>query len=82
MSRPFAAALALLGAVVVSGCASHRPPKVPPGIDPAHLHFADPVAEEGDPAPDFTLPLADGSGTLTLSALRGKPVLLAFGSYT
>lgn len=31
----------------------------------------------GDPAPDFTLP-TDGTGTVTLSALRGKPVVLYF----
>jgi len=35
-------------------------------------------APEGEPAPDFTLPLLDGSGDLTLSSLRGKPVLLNF----
>jgi hypothetical protein len=35
----------------------------------------------GDPAPDFELPRADG-GTLRLSNLRGKPVLLRFGSLT
>ncbi len=29
-------------------------------------------------APDFTLPLLDGSGSLTLSDLRGHPVLLNF----
>jgi thioredoxin-dependent peroxiredoxin len=31
----------------------------------------------GDKAPDFTLP-TDGSGTVTLSKLRGKPVVLYF----
>ena len=35
----------------------------------------------GQMAPDFELPRADG-GTLRLSDLRGKPVLLHFGSYT
>jgi len=36
----------------------------------------------GDPAPDFTLPLHDKSGAVTLSSLRGRPVVLVFGSYT
>lgn len=36
----------------------------------------------GDAAPDFTLPRSDKSGDVTLSALRGKPVVLVFGSYT
>lgn len=37
----------------------------------------------GDLAPDFTLPLLDHSGSVTLSSLRGsKPVVLVFGSYT
>ena len=31
----------------------------------------------GDPAPDFTLP-TDGGGSVTLSALRGRPVILYF----
>ncbi len=35
----------------------------------------------GEIAPDFELSRADG-GTLRLSELRGKPVLLHFGSYT
>ncbi|MDP2700130.1 thioredoxin-dependent thiol peroxidase [Thalassospira sp.] len=33
--------------------------------------------EAGTPAPDFTLP-TDGGGTVTLSALRGKPVVIYF----
>lgn len=36
----------------------------------------------GDEAPDFTLPTHDGSQTVTLSGLRGKPVILIFGSFT
>ena len=37
--------------------------------------------QPGETAPDFELPRADG-GTLRLSELRGKPVLLHFGSFT
>jgi len=36
-----------------------------------------PKLREGDPAPDFTAPVS-GGGTVTLSALRGKPVVLFF----
>ena len=35
----------------------------------------------GELAPDFELPCSDG-GALRLSELRGKPVLLHFGSFT
>ncbi len=35
----------------------------------------------GAPAPEFELPTVDG-GTLRLSDLRGRPVLLHFGSFT
>ena len=36
----------------------------------------------GDLAPDFELPAARGNGRARLSALRGKPVALIFGSFT
>ncbi len=36
----------------------------------------------GESAPDFELPLLDKSRQVKLSELRGKPVLLVFGSYT
>ncbi len=35
------------------------------------------TVQDGDRAPDFTLP-ADGGGTISLSALRGRPVVLYF----
>ena len=35
------------------------------------------TVEVGDKAPDFTLP-ADGGGTVSLKALKGKPVVLYF----
>ena len=38
---------------------------------------------QGDRAPDFTLPTADRTGSVTLSSHRGqRPVVLIFGSYT
>jgi hypothetical protein len=58
------------------------PPPAPPTIDPAHLHFARSQVQVGDIAPDFTLVRVDGAGELTLSALRGRPVVLVFGSFT
>ena len=37
----------------------------------------------GEMAPDFTLPLLNHSGNVTLSSFRGvRPVVLIFGSYT
>jgi len=36
----------------------------------------------GAEAPDFELPTVDGASRVRLSALRGKPVVLVFGSYT
>lgn len=38
--------------------------------------------EVGDQAPDFELAYHDGSGKMRLSDMRGRPVVLAFGSYT
>ena len=39
------------------------------------------IAHAGDRAPDFALPSLDG-GDVTLSKLRGKPVMIEFGSIT
>src|SRR5919112_1252305 len=36
----------------------------------------------GEAAPDFELPTLDKSARVRLSADRGRPVLLVFGSYT
>jgi cytochrome oxidase Cu insertion factor (SCO1/SenC/PrrC family) len=39
------------------------------------------IARPGDPAPDFTLPTLEGE-QVTLSALRGKAVVMEFGNIT
>ena len=49
--------------------------------DAEHRHFQQSAPRAGETMPDFTLPLLDG-GELTLSSLRGKPVMIAFGSVT
>lgn len=36
----------------------------------------------GDVAPEFDLPTLDRRGRVRLSELRGRPVVLVFGSYT
>ncbi len=77
--------LLVLAAVclLLAGCASSpKHPPIPPGIAVEHLHFENPDVEPGDMAPDFTLALADGRAHVTLSDLRGTPVVLVFGSFT
>jgi hypothetical protein len=62
-------------------------PKAPDVIGQI-MEFEATSVQEGDPAPDFTLPwlgaAPDGAGeALTLSSHAGKrPVALIFGSYT
>lgn len=62
------------------------PPPIPPQIDPSHLHFTRSQVQVGDVAPDFTLPRvgegASAAGEVRLSSLRGRPVVLVFGSFT
>jgi hypothetical protein len=77
----------LAGVLASAGCAAPSGPPdprtmVPPGVRAEWLHFADATAGPGDPAPDFDLPLHDGSARVSLSFLRGRPVVLVFGSYT
>jgi cytochrome oxidase Cu insertion factor (SCO1/SenC/PrrC family) len=36
----------------------------------------------GDPAPDFTVKDVEGTRTVRLAELKGKPVVLIFGSCT
>ncbi len=49
--------------------------------DAEHRQFQENAPRAGEPMPDFTLPALDG-GELTLSSLRGKPVMIEFGSVT
>ena len=49
--------------------------------DAEHVYFQQHAPKAGEAAPDFTLPLLD-RGEITLSSLRGKPVMIEFGSVT
>ncbi|MEZ5402547.1 MAG: hypothetical protein R2729_22925 [Bryobacteraceae bacterium] len=70
----------------ISRTASHVPGWLMMGILPFQSLWT--VARRGDvavgdAAPDFDLPLQDGSGRVRLSSHVGeRPVLLVFGSYT
>ena len=44
-------------------------------------YFRNDIVRAGQQAPDFTLPDLDGNN-VTLSDLRGKPVMIEFGSIT
>ncbi len=85
-----AALLAASLALVAAGCASGRKrlpdiptaEMMPEGVDMSQVHFTVPTVREGGLAPDFTLPRADGTGTVSLSSFRGRPLVLVFGSGT
>ena len=47
----------------------------------AHFDYFKTTTHAGEPAPDFTLATTDGE-EVTLSKLRGKPVMIEFGSIT
>lgn len=85
--RPLPSLLAVSLGLLLGACASSSPPitgrpPIPPGVPAQHLHFSDAVVGRGDRAPDFTLPSAGGDGQITLSSLRGRPLVLVFGSHT
>ena len=49
---------------------------------PAENGYFRSLTHAGEEAPDFTLPKLDGTGDLTLSEQRGRPVMIEFGSIT
>lgn len=53
---------------------------VPAGAQPPQKQPDD--LKEGSPAPDFTIQDMAGKKTVKLSDLKGKPVVLIFGSCT
>jgi cytochrome c biogenesis protein CcmG/thiol:disulfide interchange protein DsbE len=71
-SWTFSLAVVLLGAVVAYRVVTGRLP-------PRQAMAAAQAAEESNmPAPSFNLPLADGTGSLALTSLKGKAVYLNF----
>ncbi len=46
------------------------------------MHARGGSLEPGDPAPDFSLATLNRQSRVRLSDLRGRPVVLVFGSYT
>lgn len=67
--------------VVASGQQGGRPGEV--NTPPARGERLQDRLKEGEPAPDFALPLLKGKGEVKLSTFRGqRPVVLVFASYT
>jgi len=55
----------------------------PVGWEEVKRLMARPAPAVGQPAPDFTLPTAEGTETLTRSVYQqGRPLVLIFGSFT
>jgi cytochrome oxidase Cu insertion factor (SCO1/SenC/PrrC family) len=52
------------------------------GLGASQRPGAGPEPMPGDMAPDFTLNTQDGSQSITLSELSGRPTALVFASYT
>ncbi|HEX77911.1 MAG TPA: TlpA family protein disulfide reductase [Dehalococcoidia bacterium] len=79
MRRGLALALSLgLALLLTGGCPPATPPTTSPIPSPSPSPTSLPVGPRvGALAPDFQLPLL-GGGTITLSELRGLPVLLNF----
>lgn len=71
-STGFCVALVLVAGMATQAAAQ---PRGRPTVDQGSL-------TNGAQAPDFTLSSPDGATTVTLSTLRGKPVVLVFGSCT
>jgi len=86
MTIPRIAGLAALASILAACASTHAPivgrPPIPPEVPKEFVHFHDATIGVGDVAPDFTLPTAEGFDDVTLSALRGRPVVLVFASHT
>src|SRR5262245_51796819 len=59
-----------------------EPPAVPAIQTGEGYAWPTPALAVGQPAPDVTLPVLTGEGQVSLMALRGRPVVLVFGSFT
>lgn len=66
--------------VLLAGSATLGQPPAPPKDSPPRISQGS--LKEGDLAPDFSLKDVDGKNAIKLSDLKGKPVVLIFGSCT
>jgi cytochrome oxidase Cu insertion factor (SCO1/SenC/PrrC family) len=70
-----AAGVVALAVATAPGQQPKTQPKTPPKREQGNLKV-------GDKAPPFELADADGKNTIKLADLKGKPVVLVFGSCT
>lgn len=78
--------------LVISGCGPEAymakidrmpPEQRPPDWDQTRQLMARRAPAVGEMAPDFTLPLMDGSKSVRRSEIQGgRPMMLVFGSFT
>jgi hypothetical protein len=96
MTKPVTVCVAYVFTIVAIGCAprdqmamfvqqmdSAPPSERPPNWEEVKGLMARPASAVGAVAPDFSLPIVDGTQSLTMSRHRGeRPLVLIFGSFT
>ena len=79
MKMPLPVPVVLLIAASIVSATAQAPQRQTAGARPS---IQQGTLKDGDAAPDFTLQDIEGKKTVRLSELRGKPVVLIFGSCT
>lgn len=71
-----------VGVLLVLGATSAVVGQTPRSLDERRPRISQGALQDGDEAPDFALQDIEGTKEVKLSELRGKPVVLIFGSCT